>query len=317
MFLTSAIVSFNDKIQELCNAIYVDSYSYLLSTGFDAPDGLHYSAGTYKDIYNYVLSCLAADLIIGFKQRTTVPAAESMFWVNTEYSIEGAQYGVNPYDIKSDNGSVLPSSTGYAWGRFSEIMDLPAKLPKANAEDWYNAAENLGYACGNEPQLGAIICWKQGVLNNAADGKGHIAVVEKIINDSSILVSESIDDSTTTLGKKFQTVEVKRETVNEIDYWIKADWEVANNYLFQGFIYNPSVLAGGNKVDAISKDQVKRMQTLRSLKLSKHFWRISLGIVKLALIDAKTVVQALLWAQMRLRLLVLIVQPLTLFKLRT
>ena len=35
---------------------YIDCYSYLVKKGYSTHDGLHYTASTYKKIYNFVVS---------------------------------------------------------------------------------------------------------------------------------------------------------------------------------------------------------------------------------------------------------------------
>ena len=56
--LTSKIVSFNNKLRSGLNSNvkYIDTYSYLVSSGFNTSDGLHYKSDTSRKIYNYVKS---------------------------------------------------------------------------------------------------------------------------------------------------------------------------------------------------------------------------------------------------------------------
>ena len=51
----SQIEEFNDKIVELSNIEYIDTYDKLMKTGYDAPDGLHYDNKTYKKIYRIIM----------------------------------------------------------------------------------------------------------------------------------------------------------------------------------------------------------------------------------------------------------------------
>ena len=50
------INSFNKKLKAAFPQRYIDVNSYLKKKGFKTVDGLHYTAATYKKIYNYVLS---------------------------------------------------------------------------------------------------------------------------------------------------------------------------------------------------------------------------------------------------------------------
>ena len=56
--LTSKIVSFNSKLKSNLNSNvrYIDTYNYLVSSGFSTSDGLHYKSETSRKIYNYVKS---------------------------------------------------------------------------------------------------------------------------------------------------------------------------------------------------------------------------------------------------------------------
>ena len=54
----NSVVSFNSKLKSgLANNIkWIDTYNYLVSSGFTTTDGLHYSADTSNKIYNYIKS---------------------------------------------------------------------------------------------------------------------------------------------------------------------------------------------------------------------------------------------------------------------
>ncbi len=58
--LSSGIQNFNKSIKSSLNSKikYIDTYSYLVSNGFNTTDGLHYTNDTYKKIYNYILKSL-------------------------------------------------------------------------------------------------------------------------------------------------------------------------------------------------------------------------------------------------------------------
>lgn len=91
-----------------------------------------------------------------------------------------------------------------------------------NAENFY--LKNDGYARGQAPKLGAVICWRKGKANNANDGAGHVAIVEKINEDGTILCSESNYG-----GSRFNTRTLKASN----------SYYLGKNYTFQGFIYLP------------------------------------------------------------------------------
>jgi len=150
-----------------------------------------------------------------FKARTTAPSNNSKYWRHTSAG------GVNSC-IHIKNGSCLPNCVGYAWGRFYEIMGSKPKLSRNNAEDWYGY--NDGYKRGKHPRLGAVICWRKGKVGVHADGAGHVAVVEKIKEDGSIVISES----------GYNSFRFRTRT-------IRPPYSIGSAYTFQGFIYNPEV----------------------------------------------------------------------------
>lgn len=56
----SMVSSFNKKLQSRLSSQvhWIDSYSYLQGSGYTLTDGLHFSKGTYKNLYQYYLSVL-------------------------------------------------------------------------------------------------------------------------------------------------------------------------------------------------------------------------------------------------------------------
>ena len=149
-----------------------------------------------------------------FKPRTTAPSTTDKNWLHTSAG------GYNSC-ILIGGGSVLPNCVGYAWGRARELLGKDPKLSRANAENWYG--HNDGYERGATPRLGAIACWRRGKAGVASDGAGHVAVVEQINADGSILVSNSDYG-----GRRFYTQTYKA-----------PNYAIGGTYVFQGFIYLP------------------------------------------------------------------------------
>ncbi|HIR00521.1 MAG TPA: CHAP domain-containing protein [Candidatus Scybalocola faecavium] len=127
-------------------------------------------------------------------------------------------YSGNPF---YQSGYGLPNCTCYAWGRVYEILGYrPTYLSTGNAKDWYPHAQSATpQYCGSTPKLGAILC------TYYANG-GHVAVVEQINSDGSILTSNSGYSS----GIYFWT-----ETLRPP---YRASWVPSGAYV-QGFIYLP------------------------------------------------------------------------------
>lgn len=111
----------------------------------------------------------------------------------------------------------------YAWGRAYESWGKKPALSRSNAENWYPNTSD-GYKRGKTPKLGAIICWRKGKAGYAADGAGHVAVVEQINKDGTIMVSNSNYS-----GTRFFT-----KTLSP-----KNNWAIGTGLTFQGFIYPP------------------------------------------------------------------------------
>lgn len=161
-----------------------------------------------------------------FTIRTTKPANNKYYITIANGGYNGAIQG-NPVDKKAD---VLANCVGYANGRFAEIQGL-GKIKYqlvCNAENFIEKAKNLGLKISDKPTLGGIMVWKKGSTLSGNDGAGHVAIVEKIIDDNTIFTSESNYG-----GKAF--VNVTRQNTN-------GRWGISSsNYSFRGCIVNPAV----------------------------------------------------------------------------
>lgn len=145
---------------------------------------------------------------MSYSPRLTCPERDNKYYNSNINPFVQAGYG-----MFQNNGNC----TAYAYGRFMEVLGKDScNLSTANAENWYG--KNDGYARGQTPKLGAIICWEgKGSL------AGHVAVVEEIRVDGTIITSNSAWQQTL-----FYTKE------------LKPPYSMGSNYVFQGFIYNPN-----------------------------------------------------------------------------
>ncbi len=131
----------------------------------------------------------------------------------------------NPY---TEAGFGMPNCTTYAYGRWGELRgafntDLGRVAGTSwypDAKDWY--ANSPGISRGSVPQLGAVICYGCDDPQYA----GHVAVVEVINEDGSIVTSNSGYEST-----YFWTYTVRPE-----EGYLQS-YMVARNYYCQGFLY--------------------------------------------------------------------------------
>lgn len=177
---------------------------------------------------------------MAYEPRLSTPDTNSKWWTVTSAG------GVNKCPAVTGN-SVLPSNTGYAWGRFSEILGAPCKLPTSYAETWWTLTS--GYERGQVPKVGAVAVWKQ------KTGDGHVGIVEQV-NETSILVSNSAGG-----GVTFYVSEHRK----------------ANNYAIDpstallGFIYNPNADEGDPRHDFVTT----AMSYIKNPKAGEIAWKRS------------------------------------------
>lgn len=162
-----------------------------------------------------------------FNERLTAPSHDNKYYYEN--------------NIFYNSGYGMPNCTAYAWGRFYELSGKKPNLSINNAEDWYDY--NDGYKRGKIPKLGAVIVWSKGNKRNGNDGSGHVAIVEKIYDDGSILTSNSAYH-----GTNFYTQRICK-TYKLYDY------------TFEGFIYNP--------IEFIKSDNKERTKSLQK-ELNKY-----------------------------------------------
>ena len=155
-----------------------------------------------------------------FTMRTSLPEKGNKFY-NTKNS-GGYSYCI--VGKPTCNGlNVLANCVGYACGRFNEIigyMEYP--YLNCNAEDFIVRGKSLGLKVSDKPTLGGIMVWEgKGSL------AGHVAVVEKIIDENTIYTSESGYESA-----YFWNSTRKRGSGN---------WGAGSSYKYIGCLINPSV----------------------------------------------------------------------------
>lgn len=124
-----------------------------------------------------------------------------------------------------ESGWGMPNCTCYAWGRAWEsgggTPETRPNFAPRDAELWWDWPD--GYERGQTPRLGAILCLADGPHS----GWGHVAIVEEINPDGSIVTSESAYNG------YFWELHTRRRENNYIDDFGQPP------YVFQGFIYYP------------------------------------------------------------------------------
>lgn len=165
-----------------------------------------------------------------FVPRLTIPEKGNPYY-NTK---DAGGYSTAIKGKPTEDGlNVLHNCVGWAFGRYNEIIGEKAcnYLQPCNAElfiHYMNDGKKKGLTSGMTPKLGAVAVWQAGATQNGSDGAGHVAIVEQINADGSIVTSESGYNA----SKAFWTQ--KRTNSN-------GRWGQNSNYKFLGFIYNPAV----------------------------------------------------------------------------
>lgn len=172
-----------------------------------------------------------------FTPRTTAPTSANKNFLHYAKSKSG---GYN-YCIHIKDGSCLPNCVGFAWGRWREILGKKPNLSLNNAENWWGYTAD-GYKRGQTAKLGAVACWRKGKAGVSSDGAGHVAIVEKINADGSIVTSNSAYGGTRFYLKT-----------------IKPPFNLSG-YVFQGFIYLPIEFDEAEKNIASTKTKVSASQ---------------------------------------------------------
>ena len=159
------------------------------------------------------------------KMRTSKPESGNKFY-NT-VSKGGYSHCIVGYP--TDKGcNVLANCVGYACGRFNEIIGT-MKYPylNCNAENFIERAKQYGLQVSSKPVLGGIMVWQKGATLSGNDGAGHVAIVEKIIDNNTIYTSESGYGSSAFWNST-------RSNTN-------GRWGIGSDYKFRGCIINPSI----------------------------------------------------------------------------
>lgn len=166
------------------------------------------------------------------KTRKTQPK-NNKYYIRT---VSGGLNGAVAGKPTISGANVLCNCVGYANGRFNEIIGDPnltgvVKSFKyqlvCNAENFIESAKKQGLKISETPIEGGIMVWQRGGTLSGSDGAGHVAVVEEVYEDGSILTSESGWNAWA-----FKTV--RRDNTN-------GRWGQSSAYKFRGCIINPSV----------------------------------------------------------------------------
>lgn len=163
---------------------------------------------------------------MSYTPRTTRPNDGDPYWTKTTYGGYNEQILGNSVN-RPWSGSVLPNCTGYVHGRWMELGNQPydydpSILPWGNASTYYG---NSSAEKGQDPRLGACMVWGRGA--------GHVAIVEEIIDNDTVVTSESDYGDERHGGTVFESRTRHRQ-------W---NWGWYSGYTrpFLGFLYHPNI----------------------------------------------------------------------------
>lgn len=202
------------------------------------------------------------------KKRLTQPK-------NNKYYIRTVTGGLNGAVAGSPviaGANVLCNCVGYANGRFNEVINDPNLMGTVikfhyqltcNAENFIESAKRRGLKISSKPVTGGIMVWQKGRTLGGGDGAGHVAFVEAVYDDGTILTSESGWASWA-----FKTV--RRSNSN-------GRWGQASAYKFRGCIINPAVKSTVEKAPKLVVDGVGGACTVRAMQ--RFFSTIQDGVI--------------------------------------
>lgn len=104
----------------------------------------------------------------------------------------GFCYGHNTGNTVGGSAYPARQCTLWAYIRRSQL-GLPVGSYMGNGGDWANTARRLGYLVNNTPHVGAAMVFARGqrvTTWNASAMYGHVAIVERVNADGSVLISE-------------------------------------------------------------------------------------------------------------------------------
>jgi len=172
-----------------------------------------------------------------FRPRLTIPKSGNPYYNTT--AVGGYAVGAILGNPLQNGLNILANCVGYAAARFNEIINKDKWLfltYPPNAEDFIDKAKAEGLTILDKPEIGSVIVWAKGKTHYSDDGCGHVAVVEKVNEDGTIVTSESGYGCT----NPFWT-----STRNNSD----GNWGAGSTYTFLGFIKNPAINKNTKVVD--------------------------------------------------------------------
>lgn len=96
---------------------------------------------------------------------------------------------IDPNFTAAINGGAWGNCTYYVYNRVAQLGKPIPSPSMGHAFMWSNSARGMGYNVSHTPKTGTIAVFSQGVAGSDPT-YGHVAFVEKVFSDGSVLVSE-------------------------------------------------------------------------------------------------------------------------------
>lgn len=173
-----------------------EDYSKLLKNGLDENPAFYQAtwksiAETHQNATAALNGTYATDSLYSEKLDALIETYNL-----TQYDHEKTDFIISDSDFEPYNNVNYDTQNSYAWGNctqyvYNRITQLGGfiDLAMGNGQDWRLSGQQKGYEVTATPKAGTAVSFNAGVLG-ADPTYGHVAFVEKVYEDGSILISE-------------------------------------------------------------------------------------------------------------------------------
>ena len=183
------IEAFNAKLKSFAGSRYIDTYNYLLTDGFTAPDSLHYDNDTYKKIHEYCLSAVNGTAPESANGSTSSGSQSPITAILDAFEqLENAYMDIDP----STTGSSSGSTSGSAYPKY----DLD------NSQKDLAAGIIAGETGGSDPVAAAQEASQMANLNEVQYGRQATGADLRRTLTGGWYASTSMDNAPTDVTRK-------------------------------------------------------------------------------------------------------------------
>lgn len=183
------IEAFNAKLKSFAGSRYIDTYNYLLTDGFTAPDSLHYDNDTYKKIHEYCLSAVNGTAPESANGSTSSGSQNPITAILDAFEqLANAYMGIDP----STTGSSSGSTSGSAYPKY----DLD------NSQKDLAAGIIAGETGGSDPVAAAQEASQMANLNEVQYGRQATGADLRRTLTGGWYASTSMDNAPTDVTRK-------------------------------------------------------------------------------------------------------------------